>query len=266
MRRLIAHCWLQIQRHTPDLRGKQWCSRALAQLLGPVPLRSAEGILLGTRLGSAMDISFVVQNGGGHELIRQAISNLKPGNRMLDVGANTGYMSILASRRVGPSGCVIAVEPSQREFLQLLANIKLNRVNNVLALNIAAGDRAGISDLTVEADHTGLNRIEHNNQQNTCINPCLVLPLSALELGYLDLVKIDTEGFELFALRGLEPQLSQQLIRKLVVEISPLFLQQHQQTSDDIYNLLASHGYRPRIGPLKSSQWDEEFEIDDNKR
>ena len=43
MRRLIASCWLQIRRHTPDLRGKQWRSRALTCLLGPVPLRSPEG-------------------------------------------------------------------------------------------------------------------------------------------------------------------------------------------------------------------------------
>lgn len=79
---------------------------------------------------------------------------------MLDVGANTGYFSLLAARLVGSEGLVIALEPSQREFQRLLANMQLNHANNVLALNLASGDRLGVSRLTVEPDHTGLNRIE----------------------------------------------------------------------------------------------------------
>ena len=262
MRRLIARCWLQIRRHTPDLRGKQWCSRALTRLLGPVPLRSPDGIWLATRLSSAMDLSFLDPSGGGHDLIRQAIARLGPGDRMLDVGANTGFLTLLAARRVGPSGLVIAVEPSQREFQRLLDNLRLNRANNVLALNLASGDQAGISRLTIEPDHTGLNRIGHNGKGNAGSQPCQVLPMAALGLGELALVKIDTEGFELFTLRGLEPLLQQRQIRQLVVEISPMFLQHHQQTPADIYDLLASHGYRPTVGPLAERQWDELFVSD----
>lgn len=266
MRRLIARFWLQIQRHTPDLRGKQWCSRALTRLLGPVPLRSADGIWLDTRLSSAMDLSFLDPDGGGHDLIRQAIGALQPGDRMLDVGANTGYLSLLAARRVGQSGLVIAVEPSQREFQRLLANLRLNRASNVLPLNLAGGNQPGISRLTIEPDHTGLNRIDHNGEESSAGQPSQVLPLAALELSELALVKIDTEGFELFTLQGLEPMLRQQQIRRLVVEISPIFLQHHHQAPADIYNLLASHGYRPAIGPLNERQWDELFEPDKSRR
>lgn len=266
MRRLIARCWLQIRRHTPDLRGKQWCSRALTRLLGPVPLRSADGIWLDTRLSSAMDLSFLDPDGGGHDLIRQAIAALQPGDRMLDVGANTGYLTLLAARRVGQTGLVIAVEPSQREFQRLLANLRLNRASNVLALNLAGGDQPSISLLTIEHDHTGLNHIDHNGQASSACQPCQVLPLAALELGELALVKIDTEGFELFTLRGLEPLLRQQRIRRLVVEISPIFLQHHQQTPAEIYDLLSSHGYRPTVGPLAERQWDELFEANNSRR
>ncbi|NDH93820.1 MAG: hypothetical protein EBZ13_04635, partial [Planctomycetia bacterium] len=46
-----------------------------------------------------------------HGLVRDAIANLKPGDRMLDVGANTGFLTLLAARQVGPGGLVIAVEP-----------------------------------------------------------------------------------------------------------------------------------------------------------
>jgi hypothetical protein len=87
-----------------------------------------------------------------------------------------------------------------------------------------------------------------------------------LELGELALVKIDTERFELFTLRGLEPQLLLQRIRGLVVEISPILLKHDQHTPADIYNLLASHGYRPKIGPPQERQWDELFEADNSRK
>ena len=260
MRRLIARCWLDIRRRTPDLRGKQWCSRALTRLLGPVPLRSPDGIWLDTRLSSAMDLSFLAPDGGGHDLIRQAIDALQPGDRMLDVGANTGFLTLLAARRVGPSGLVIAVEPSQREFQRLLTNLRLNRASNVLALNLAGGDQPGISRLKIEPDHTGLNRIGHNDHASIDNQLCQVLPLAALDLGELALVKIDTEGFELFALRGLEPLLKQKRIRKLIVEISPVFLRYHQQKASDIYTMLEYYGYHPKICPSGKEQWDELFE------
>jgi FkbM family methyltransferase len=182
MRRLMARCWLRIRRHTPDLRGKQWCSQALTRLVGPVPLRSADGMWLDTRLSSAMDLSFLHPDGGGHDLIRQAIAALQPGDRMLKVGANTGFLSLLAARRVGQSCLVIAVEASQREFQRLLANLRLNRASNVLALNLAGGDQPGISWLTIEPDHTGLNRMAHNGEASSDGEPCQVLPLAALEL------------------------------------------------------------------------------------
>ena len=43
------------------------------------------------------------------------------------------------------------------------------------------------------------------------------------------------------------------------MEISPTFLEQHQQTAADIYQLMARHGYRPTLGPLNERQWDELF-------
>lgn len=121
---------------------------------------------------------------------------------MLDVGANTGFLTLLAARQVGPDGLVITVEPSLREFQLLLASLWLNRANKVLALNLAGGDQPGISRLTIEP---GLNHIGHREEKRIAGEPCQVLPLELLELGDLALVKIDTEGFELFTLRGLEP-------------------------------------------------------------
>ena len=89
------------QLHTPDLRGKQAFSRALTRLLRAVPLRSPDGIWLDTWLSSPMDFSFLDPKGDGHDLIRQAIGELRPGDRMLDIGTNRGFLTLLATRRVG---------------------------------------------------------------------------------------------------------------------------------------------------------------------
>lgn len=257
-RRLIARCWIKFQRHTPDMRGKQWLSRMLNNWLGPVPLKSSEGVWLHTRLSSSMDLSYLDRAGGGHCLIRQAITELKQGEKMLDIGANTGYISMLAARQVGPEGLVIAVEPSQREFQLLLENLKLNQCDNILALNIAGGDRAKQVLLTIESDHTGLNKII---EVGSMINrqPCQVMPLADLALGNLALVKIDVEGYELFTLRGLEPLLRKQQVKRLVVEISPAFLQNHGHSASEVYGLLEEYGYNSTINPTGLQQWDEIF-------
>jgi len=56
---------------------------------------------------------------------------LKEGMTVLDIGAHHGFYTILASKKVGPSGRVIAFEPSPRERRRLLLHLKLNQCSNV---------------------------------------------------------------------------------------------------------------------------------------
>jgi FkbM family methyltransferase len=262
MRELLAQAWIQTRRLTPEFRGKQWLSRAITSLLRPVAMKTEEGIILQTLLSSSMDLSFLDPNGGGHELIRGEIKALKPGDKVLDIGANTGFFSLLAAATVGDEGLVIAIEPSGREFGRLLANIDANRANNILALNIATGERPGIQAITIEPDNTGLNKIAINPSQRHKTQPCQLINIDRLDLeslGAFAIAKIDAEGYELFTLRGMNNLLESRTINRIPIEISPIFLQQHGQSSDQIYQLMAGHGYMPIIGPQNNSQWDEVF-------
>ncbi len=63
---------------------------------------------------------------------------LRPGRTFVDVGANIGYFSLLAARRMGGSGRVVAVEASPETFARLRANLDRNAAGNVRALNVAA--------------------------------------------------------------------------------------------------------------------------------
>ena len=68
---------------------------------------------------------------------------LRPGDKVIDVGANVGDTAITASLKVGSKGKVWAVEAHPRTYGYLLGNIKLNGVSNIEALNAAATTEPG---------------------------------------------------------------------------------------------------------------------------
>lgn len=72
---------------------------------------------------------------------------LRPGDHMVDVGANLGLMSLHASLAVGPSGSVTALEPHPMTFGRLQEHLRLNKSQNVNAINVAAGAEDGMLEL-----------------------------------------------------------------------------------------------------------------------
>ena len=85
---------------------------------------------------------------------------LPPGGVFLDLGANVGIYSMLASRWVGPAGRVFSFEPSEREFMCLRRHIDLNGLSNVMPLRGAVAGQDGTFELRVAGfPHAGLNTI-----------------------------------------------------------------------------------------------------------
>ncbi len=212
-----------------------------------------------------MDLSFLSE--GGHSLIRKEISLLKEGDTFLDIGANTGYFAILAAQKIGNTGCAIAIEPSAREYNILLQNIGSNCVRNVVALNCAASSEASLQRLELEQEHTGLNRISASPLVSNASNQLsLAYPVDCLvpsSIGQISLAKIDVEGYELFVLQGMKGLLQAKKIKRMIVEISPSFLEQHGQCAKEIYQFMASYGYEPSPHTIRlAKQWDEVFMLD----
>ena len=67
----------------------------------------------------------------------QLLDSVSPGDTVIDAGANIGCFTLLASRKVGPSGRVIAIEPSLHNLKLLRTNLELNQITNVAVLNKA---------------------------------------------------------------------------------------------------------------------------------
>lgn len=72
-----------------------------------------------------------------------AAGEIKPGMRVMNIGANTGLYTIIASKMAGPDGMVHAFEPASKTFGLLKQNIELNGCNNVVANNLALSNFQG---------------------------------------------------------------------------------------------------------------------------
>ncbi len=125
-------------------------------------------------------------------------SVLKPGDIFIDVGANIGYYTILAAAQVGPTGKVYAIEASPTTCDLLRANLTLNELRNVVAVNMAVTDtECRVRITSVERRNIGANRVERVDGPETDTVPGRPLAdIVAPDLHNARLIKIDVEGSE----------------------------------------------------------------------
>ncbi|WP_241179994.1 FkbM family methyltransferase [Humisphaera borealis] len=182
-------------------------------------------------------------------VLRQLLS---PGQVLLDVGANWGYFTLLAAHCVGSAGRVISLEPDPRLFPQLQTNITLNRLAHVQAIQVAAADREGTMTLAgfdEAGENFGVSRLVANGDKvhGRCFpvrTASLDTILEEYNIDTVDVLKMDIEGAEGLALRGLEQSLSTHRVRRLLLEVHPHDLLRYGIRAEDILQSLTNFGYR----------------------
>jgi FkbM family methyltransferase len=135
---------------------------------------------------------------------------LKPGMVLVDVGANDGYYTLFAARRVGPAGRVVSVEPSSRERGHLERNLARNGLGNVVVVSSALGASAGVADLHlahgVHTGHNTLGSFAHDDVVPASVERVTLETLDTvvtrLGLPQVDFIKIDVEGGEANVIAG----------------------------------------------------------------
>jgi FkbM family methyltransferase len=153
------------------------------------------------------------------------------GQIVVDVGAHFGRYTLIASKRVGPTGKVVSIEAHTKNFEMLNKNIKLNKLSNVLSLNYAAYSKADV--LKLNLPYEGLsnsiyntlmsNRFEASKYQEIKADRLdNLLQSNHINLGLVDWIKIDVEGAELEVLKGATSILSQDHNISLLIEIHRL--------------------------------------------
>src|SRR5215208_2684978 len=199
---------------------------------------------------------FIVMTRHEDEIIERFLP--KQGDIVVDIGAHMGRYTIIASKRVGTNGKVVAIEAHPGNFEMLNRNIKLNKLANVISLNYAVYSKETKIKLYLPDEESGYT-IYHTLMERTGKK---FVEIDAITLDYLLLqlnvisgvgvkeeeavevnwIKIDVEGAEFEVLKGASNVLSK---------------------SKDIALLMEVHGlnnYRPVVEFLSSYNFKIEFE------
>lgn len=175
---------------------------------------------------------------------------LRTGMTVLDIGAHHGFYTLLASKKVGPQGFVIAFEPSPRELRRLRWNLTLNRSRNVRLEPLALGSNEGMAELFVcLGQGTACNSLRPPAVSEP-IQPFLV-PVTTLDsylekhlIHLVDFIKIDVEGAELEVLKGASGLLRSSSRPIIMCELADIRTGPWGYRSCEIYEFLEAHGYR----------------------
>ena len=149
------------------------------------------------------------------EYLQRAMrAHLRPGDVVVDCGANVGVHTCSLARAVGPTGRVIAIEPIAEVGDRLLRNCELNGLTNVtLVLKAASSARAETQIFAPPADASNRGQATLHRRPGVAERETAVAVdtidnvLAEHRVDAVRLVKIDVEGHELEALRGAEQSL-----------------------------------------------------------
>jgi FkbM family methyltransferase len=233
--------------------------RQLRSLQGRRTMTIAEGAAGGLKFrGARAGLSFA---DGLYELpVQRALGEaLRPGDVFIDIGANVGFFTILGASLVGPSGSVYAFEPLAENAEAVRRNAALNGFDHVVVREEAISDASGEARIYL-TEHEGGATLCSTGIVPTDVEGETVVERRALdqliawgELRPPNVIKLDVEGAELEALRGM----NETLIRhrpQILYEVDDGDRQVLERRHADVREFLSGLGYH--IVPLESSYVD----------
>ncbi len=193
-------------------------------------------------------LSKIIYDGFEQEEFSFVKNILKEGDIFIDVGANIGLFSLIASKYVGKSGKIIAFEPAPVIYQRMLENCTVNQIENIDARNIGLSNEQGQLIFHVsENGHDAWNSFAPSadtklQKQISVAVSTLDYELKDIDKAKVKLVKIDVEGWEKFVLAG-----GQQFFR----DFSPIVMLEFTDentinagySARDLYDIMVSYGY-----------------------
>jgi FkbM family methyltransferase len=194
---------------------------------------------------------------------------LTPGAVCLDVGANLGWFTVIASRLVGSRGRVLALEPDPANLRLLRRNVALNGCTNVTVVAAAAGAGKGRAQLYRSNENLGDHRLatrsdrpdrvevavesiddivagsnrDHHAIETAAIDTAAIdtaaIDTVKIDTDRIDVVKIDTQGSESAILRGMEATFAASPRLRMILEYWPHGLHQCGSSVEELVRLLA---------------------------
>jgi FkbM family methyltransferase len=169
----------------------------------------------------------------------------------VDVGANIGLFTLIAAACVGPSGKVVAFEPTIRTYTRLVDNVRLNQFSNVSCVNLALSDRNGHLDLIRSTDgFDAWNSFASPTTGNTISHERVEIVewdryAAAHDLqGVVTMMKIDVEGWESRVLAGGKDVFARADAPILQVEFTDEAANAAGSSCQELYKCLEKFGYQ----------------------
>jgi FkbM family methyltransferase len=172
----------------------------------------------------AISVHLLTEGGWEPDITRLLFSLVQPGMRVVDVGANMGYFSLLLAERIGPNGLLWAFEPEPRNFQLLEWNLDVNGfTQRSKALRVAALDRRGEVRLWQNPVNLGGHSVLTGDSPDV---PGQVLTVDAAPLddfidAAIDVMKIDAEGSEPLIWDGMRRIIDRSPRLRVLLEFDP---------------------------------------------
>jgi FkbM family methyltransferase len=199
--------------------------------------------LAGTELAHLHYVRELMEHGREETFVRLLAEAVPPGGVVLEGGAHLGFVTIHAAQAAGPTGRVITFEANPTVLDVLRTNLRANGVSErVEVIPKALGDSAGRTRFYVS---------DGGEMSSLFVPPVKSVPVEVdvvradeVVSGPVDVVKLDIEGGELAALRGMEGLFgAAQPPRALFLECNPELLERAGTSREDLLAWLVAHGY-----------------------
>lgn len=170
---------------------------------------------------------------------------IKKGDTVLDVGASIGPLSLVMSNLVGDTGKVISIEPTPICFYYLCENIKLNGKKNIFPNLVGAWDK------------NELFKVQQRLRRPFWANGIILDDfLEYLGIEKVDFIKMDIDGPEPRALKGLIRTIERNPNLKMIVEYYPKYIKEAGNSPEEMMAILDKYFTHEKIeGDYGDGYW-----------
>ncbi len=204
--------------------------------------RRVDGFLLSLDLTEVIDNQLYYSGTFDPESVGALRALVGAGDTVVDIGANIGWMTLQLARQVGPTGHVLAFEPTPRAHARLEENVAANGFQHVEAVALALGNHVqGPRPVRIRSTYRldGVDDTEEALIATTTLDEYL----RGHPAGDVRFLKIDTDGRELAVIQGAVATLKRYR-PTLLFEVGPDSLRHFGATPDALLGQLRAHGYR----------------------
>jgi FkbM family methyltransferase len=245
-------------------KGRTTCFRLLRHLLGNPEraIGTVDGQLFSIDMSDeTISVTTYLWDMWEAPVTALGVSLLQKGMCVVDVGANKGYFSLLAARRVLPGGRVISYEPHPRNLEDIEITIRANNYHHWIVRPFALSAQCGTASFFTpgwEEGVSGWGSLDGRTGGPSIevITTTLAIDLKTLGIEQVDLLKMDVQGHELEALQGAIPLLQRGAVHMLLIEVHLKALGQDKW--ERIFEIFDRAGYTPfllREDALSTAQW-----------